>query len=202
LRHLRLHQQARALQQALARLRIEPRRVAGARELAEEVELVGEAGAGAAVGACRAARAVDDAADPRGARIDAQLRRAIGIGDARDGAGLGEPRGRRLDAGVVAVGGGDEAVEHRVPEGLPPLAARLRLGGRGHGPAAVALLELSRCGGKKHGVDGGWRRAAGKDQGHRHSREGGACHSREGGNPVHCTRLHVHQSEEPAKASR
>jgi hypothetical protein len=48
----------------------------------------------------------------------------------------------QLQAGAVALGAGDEVVEHRVAEGLPPGATRFAFGGRSDGPAAVGRGEL------------------------------------------------------------
>ena len=141
LRDLGLDQQARALQQRFARLRIERGGVAGVRQAAEEIDLIGQVGAGEEQVARRAVVAADEALRALGARADADLQRAVGIGDAHEGARLAQARRRDLDAGVALARALDEAVEHRVVERLPPLAARLRRGRRRDGPV---LLELGR----------------------------------------------------------
>ncbi len=136
-----LDKKTRALEQGLARLRIETRRVARPRELAEEIDLVAEIGADNSEVARRPTRAVHVAFDALGACGHAQLRHAVGIGDACDRSCLRKARGGDLDVGVVAIGACDEVIEIAIGEGPPPIAPRRRGGGSGHGPAAIALLE-------------------------------------------------------------
>ena len=142
LRHLGLHQQARALQQRLARLRVEGGGVAGAREPPEQVELVRQVGAGRNQRrGCRAAGRVG-ARPAHRARTEPELRRPLGVGVAHQGACLRQARRRFLDAGVVGGGTLDQPVEHRVGKCLPPRAAVLRLGRAGDRPARAGFLEL------------------------------------------------------------
>ena len=137
LRHFGLHQEARALQQSFARLRVEPRRVARLAQPAEEIDLVGKIDPRAEETARRAADAVDDAAGALRARGGVDLRRARRVGRAREGARLREPRRGDADAGVAAVGARDQLIERRIGERLPPFAARLCHGRGGDGEAAA-----------------------------------------------------------------
>ena len=140
---LRLNQEARAQEEPFAGTRVERRGGGSLREAAEEVELVGEVGARFEQAARRTGIAVGAAPLACGGRAGADLREAIRVDGAHDRAGLRQSRGRDPDVGVGRVRARDESVEHRIGERLPPLAARLRLGRRRDGPAAVRLLESS-----------------------------------------------------------
>src|SRR5262249_29051565 len=105
-----------------------------------------------------------EALRPGGARANADLRRAIGVRGAHEGARLSQPRRRDLDARTVAVCTLDEIVEHRIGEGFPPLAARLRLGGRPPRPTAGALPDGRRRLRKFLGLDLRQRRRTGCKQ--------------------------------------
>ena len=183
LRHLGLHRQPRALQQRLAAGRVEPRRVAGAREAPEQVELVREGGAGIGHGGRRGAgRGLVEPGAAVGAGAQAHLRQPVCVDAARDGAGLGQPRRRALDVVVADLGLGDELVQDRIVEGLPPGTARGALGRHGAGPAGgrrgALLLELGR--GRGLGQARGHARAAGQGQGRHQGQHGRAQRRREG----------------------
>ena len=165
------------------------RRVAGARELAEEVDLVGEVGARA----CRSVRAgppmpFDDAAHARDAGADAQLRRAIGVGRCERARAPARAAPRRpgccaLLASARAIrpsSTGSPNAFHHSPRGC---VSR----GRGGGPAAVAFLERAGAAGSAAGSMAGERRAAGEDE--------------RGNAGVARSVFMSPQSEDPAKAS-
>ena len=160
-----LHQQPRALQQPLARLRVEQRGLARVRQAPEQVDLVGQVGAGDEQVARRAGVAADDAARAGRAHAHADLRCALRVGRTHQGVGLREARCGDPHAGVALVGAFDQVVEDRIVERLPPLAARLRLGRRGHGPLLLELRRrrLRQLVGGDLGQRGG---AAGKEQEH------------------------------------
>jgi hypothetical protein len=160
--HVGLHQQARALQQRLARLRIERGGLAGPGEPAEQVDLVAQVRSGAEPRGRGAPGLRLGAAG--GAGADADLRCTIGIGRTQDGAGLLQPCAGDLDRVVGAPGALDQRIQRRVREGLPPLAARLRLGRRGQRPEVIAL-EAGRRHRQGGGIDGGCRDAAGEEEG-------------------------------------
>ena len=141
LRHLGLHEQPRALQKALGCALVELRGVDRLGEAPEEIHLVGEIGASGEEASRRPRGVTDDALQPVRARADVDLRRALRVGGAHQGARLREARCGHLDAGVAAVGALHQLVERPIGERLPPFAARLGLGRRCRGPAAVAFLE-------------------------------------------------------------
>ena len=127
LRHLGLHEQARALQQPLARhARRAPRPAMRLREAAEEVDLVGEVRADReSVSALPAARC-GSPSTRTAAGADAQLGPAVGVGDARHGAGLREASGGLLHARVGGVGALDQlrpAWNRRTPSTIRRAAA-------------------------------------------------------------------------------
>ncbi len=126
LRHIGLHQQPRAAQQRFAGLRIQRRGIRRARELAEQVDFIGQVGAHADHGLRNVAgREVFLAHGPR---TQAQLHGAVGIGGARNRAGLRQPAGGDLHAVVAAAGLFDQLVQYRVSKNRPPAALRLRFG--------------------------------------------------------------------------
>jgi hypothetical protein len=175
LRHFGLHREARALQQAFAAGRIELGRVAGAREAAEQVDFVRERGADVGHRARPdAGRGLVQARAAVGAGAQADLRQPVGVGTARQRAGLGQPRCCGLDVVVVDVGLLDQRIEHRVVERQPPGAARLRLGRQrlreAGGRRGALLLELRRGLDLRHARGHGG--AAGQRQG---------CHQRQQG---------------------
>jgi hypothetical protein len=178
LRHFGLHREPGALQQRLAARRVELGRVAGAREAAEQVELVREGGTGVGHGGrTRAGGGLVQARAAVGTGVQADLRQAVGIGAACQRTRLGQPRGRGLDVVVADVGLLDQRVQHRVIERQPPGTACLRLGRHGAreagGRRGALLLELRRGLDLRHA--GGHGGATGQRQG-RHQRQQRVAH--------------------------
>ncbi len=148
--HLRLHDETRALQQRLARLRVELRGVARLRELAEEVRFPGRAQARLAeirrLAWPGAQARLDRGALHAGHRAD--LGQQVCLRVAQQGARLDHARRGGLQAGVAGRGARNEVVQRRIVERPPPGAARLAFGGSdGDEAGAAVFLECDRSGG-------------------------------------------------------
>lgn len=144
LRHIGLHHQPRALQQGGLRLGVLARGLAGIRETAEQIDLIGQVQARREQrGGLRAIGGIG-ASLPCRPRGGTELRHALRIGRAQQRARLGQACGGGLHIGVGDGRALDQRRQFGVRECAPPLAARLGLGRRRRGPGGLFLRRAER----------------------------------------------------------